>query len=44
MWYLEKYFRLDPQLAIDSVCDNNGDKGVDGIYLYEGLGGIERLN
>lgn len=41
MWYLEKYFRLDQQLAIDSVCDNNGDKGVDGIYLNEGLGTID---
>jgi len=41
MWYLEKYFRLDQQLAIDSVCDNKGDKGVDGIYLNEGLGTID---
>ncbi len=41
MWYLEKYFRLDRQLAIDSVCDNKGDKGVDGIYINEGLGTID---
>jgi hypothetical protein len=41
MWYLEKYFRLDQELAIVSVCDNNGDKGVDGIYLNEGLGTID---
>ena len=41
MWYLEKYFRLDKQVAIDSVCDNKGDKGVDGIYLNEGLGTID---
>lgn len=41
MWYLEKYFRLDPENAIDSVCDNSGDKGVDGIYLNEGAGTID---
>ena len=41
MWYLEKYFRLDPETAIDSVCDNSGDKGVDGIYLNEGAGTID---
>lgn len=41
MWYLEKYFRLDPEIAIDAVCDNSGDKGVDGIYLNEGAGTID---
>jgi len=41
MWYLEKYYRLDQQVAIDSVCDNNGDKGVDGIYINEGMGTID---
>jgi len=41
MWYLEKYYRLDNQEAIDSVCDNNGDKGVDGIYVNEALGTID---
>tara|TARA_R110000787_G_scaffold117185_1_gene227748 strand:+ start:119 stop:781 length:663 start_codon:yes stop_codon:yes gene_type:complete len=41
MWYLEKYYRLDPQLAIDSVCDNSGDKGVDGIYINEGMSTID---
>ncbi|WP_418637287.1 AIPR family protein [Winogradskyella sp.] len=41
MWYLEKYYRLDRQLAIDSVCDNSGDKGVDGIYINEGMGTID---
>ena len=41
MWYLEKYYRLDKQEAIDSVCDNNGDKGVDGIYVNESLGTID---
>lgn len=38
---LEKYYRLDPQLAIDSVCDNSGDKGVDGIYINEGMSTID---
>lgn len=41
MWYLEKYYRLDTQQAIDSVCDNKGDKGVDGIYVNESLGSID---
>lgn len=41
MWYLEKYYRLDSQLAIDLVCDNSGDKGVDGIYINEGMGTID---
>lgn len=41
MWYLEKYYRLDKQEAIDCVCDNHGDKGVDGIYVNEALGTIE---
>lgn len=41
MWYLEKYYRLDSQLAIDLVCDNRGDKGVDGIYINEGMGTID---
>jgi len=33
IWYLENYYRLDPLEAIDSVCDQRGDKGVDGIYV-----------
>ncbi len=41
MWYLEKFYRLDKQEAIDSVCDKNGDKGVDGIYVNESLGTID---
>ncbi len=35
IWYLENYYRLDTQEAVDSVCDQNGDKGVDGIYIDE---------
>jgi hypothetical protein len=41
MWYLEKYYRLDPDEAVDSVCDQNGDKGVDGIYVNKGEGTID---
>jgi len=33
IWYLENYYRLDPQEAIDSVCDKKNDKGVDGIWV-----------
>lgn len=35
IWYLENYLRLDPIEATDAVCDQNGDKGVDGIYVNE---------
>jgi len=36
IWYLENYYRLDSLEAIDSVCDQRGDKGVDGIYVNDG--------
>src|SRR4029077_5370859 len=32
IWYLENYLRLE---AADAVCDQSGDKGVDGIYINE---------
>lgn len=35
VWYLENYYRLDPLDAVDSVCDQRGDKGIDGIYINE---------
>lgn len=36
IWYLENYYRLDSLEAVDSVCDQKGDKGVDGIYVNDG--------
>lgn len=33
IWFLENFFRLDRQDAIDSVCDQKNDKGIDGIYV-----------
>ena len=36
IWYLENYYRLDGIEAVDSVCDQKGDKGVDGIFVNEG--------
>jgi hypothetical protein len=33
IWFLENFFRLDRQDAIDSVCDQTNDKGIDGIYV-----------
>jgi hypothetical protein len=36
IWYLENYYRLDRDEAIDSVCDRENDKGVDGIWINEG--------
>lgn len=41
MWYLENYYRLDSEEAIDSVCDQSGDKGIDGIYINEAFGTID---
>jgi hypothetical protein len=35
MWYLENYYRLDATEAVDAVCDNRGDKGVDGIFVND---------
>jgi hypothetical protein len=35
IWYLENYYRLDTEDAVDSVCDQRGDKGVDGIYVND---------
>ena len=33
MLFLERYFDLDKDIAISSVCDNSNDKGIDGIYI-----------
>jgi hypothetical protein len=41
IWYFENYYRLDEVEAVDSVCDQPGDKGVDGIYLNEAEGAID---
>ena len=35
IWYLENYYRLDTIEAVDSVVDQHGDKGVDGIYVND---------
>ena len=35
IWYLENYYRLDAVEAVDSVCDQKGDKGVDGIFVND---------
>ena len=37
IWYLENYYRLDPDDAVDCVCDQRGDKGIDGIYVDDDL-------
>lgn len=33
IWYFANYLRLDTLDSVDSVCDQSGDKGIDGIYL-----------
>ena len=35
MWYLRNFFRLEELEATYSVCDNTGDKGIDGVYVDE---------
>lgn len=35
IWYLKNYYRLDALEVVDSVCDNRGDKGVDGIFVND---------
>lgn len=41
IWYFENYLRLESDDAVDSVCDQRGDKGVDGIYLNSDANVIE---
>src|SRR5207249_84428 len=41
IWYLQNYYRLDTQEAQDAVCDQPGDKGVDGIFINEAYGTID---
>jgi hypothetical protein len=33
IWFLENFYRLETQDAIDSVCDQTDDRGIDGIYI-----------
>ncbi len=35
IWFLENFFRLESQDAIDSVVDHTNDKGIDGIYVND---------
>lgn len=35
IWYLEQYYRLDTLDAVDSVCDQKGDRGIDGIFVND---------
>src|SRR6185312_4251537 len=35
IWYLQNYYRLDRTEAVDAVCDQRGDKGVDGIFVND---------
>lgn len=41
IWYFENYLRLDSLEAVDCVCDQAGDKGIDGIYLNTDANVIE---
>ncbi|MFM6830626.1 MAG: AIPR family protein, partial [Novosphingobium sp.] len=35
IWYLVNYYRLDPLEAVDRVCDQGGDRGIDGIFVND---------
>ena len=35
LWYLENYYRLDHLDAADAICDQSGDKGIDGIWVND---------
>lgn len=35
IWHLVNFFRISPEDAKDSICDNKGDKGIDGIWVDE---------
>jgi hypothetical protein len=35
IWYLAQYYRLEEVEAVDAVCDQPGDKGVDGIFIND---------
>lgn len=35
IWFLVNYYRMDELDAIDCICDQSNDKGVDGIYVNE---------
>jgi hypothetical protein len=36
IWYLEQYYHLDTlEAVVDSVCDQKGDRGVDGIFVND---------
>lgn len=41
IWYLINYYRLDELEGTDCVCDQSGDKGIDGIYVNESAGTID---
>lgn len=34
-WFLRSYYRLEGSEVDDAVCDQRGDKGIDGIYVNE---------
>ncbi|NQT71978.1 MAG: AIPR family protein [Chloroflexi bacterium] len=40
-WYLINYYRLDDVEAVDTICDQPGDKGIDGIYVNENQNTID---
>src|SRR5438105_13832382 len=34
-WFLQNYYRLEETEVDDSICDQPGDKGIDGIYVSD---------
>ncbi len=40
-WFLENYYHLEDNEVDDCICDDYGDKGVDGIYVHDQLNRID---
>src|SRR5262245_59568544 len=40
-WFLQNYYRLDDTEVDDSICDQPGDRGIDGIYVNDLLQQID---
>lgn len=40
-WFLQNYYHLDAIEVDDAMCDGQGDKGIDAIYVNELMGEID---
>ncbi len=40
-WFLDNFYRLEEIDVLDSIVDNNDDKGIDAIYVDKNLENID---